>query len=174
MTQNCGVMLQAGDDDFYYGVLEEMVELIYAYGMPVVLFKCKWYDNSVDRRRPPKTNYDNQLLSINTSNLWQEDDAFILATMTQQVFYLQDLKRPGWKVVNKMFHRKIYAPETIIVPDENTRTRELVVRNNDMQPDQAYQEVNANLVPDTSTIHEYNTISENDIQLVMQRGQTSR
>ena len=49
-----------------------------------------------------------------------------------------------------------------------------VVCNNDTQPDQGYQEVNANLVPDTSTIREYTTMSEHDMQRVMQRGQSSR
>ncbi|KAL9673345.1 hypothetical protein QQ045_029601 [Rhodiola kirilowii] len=42
-TQNSGVMVKAGDIN-YYGILTNIIELKYAEGMPFVIFKCKWYN----------------------------------------------------------------------------------------------------------------------------------
>ena len=36
-------MVMAGDIT-YYGILQAVVELRYAEGMPVVLFMCQWYN----------------------------------------------------------------------------------------------------------------------------------
>ena len=46
--QNCGVMVETENAN-YYGVLEEVIELLYATCMPVVLFKCKWFDTDPEK-----------------------------------------------------------------------------------------------------------------------------
>ncbi|CAN6687280.1 unnamed protein product [Malus baccata var. baccata] len=53
---------------------------------------------------------DHGLLSVNTTKTWYGDDPYILATMAKQIMYLDDPKSGrGWKVVQKMDHRNVYA-----------------------------------------------------------------
>ena len=58
-TQNCGVMVEV-DEVMYYGILEAVVELVYAECMSVILFKCRWYDTDTVK-------WDYGLLSLDTS-----------------------------------------------------------------------------------------------------------
>ena len=48
VTQNNGVMVE-GLGFNYYGVLVSVIKLIYGKGMPVVLFKCKWFNTDPTR-----------------------------------------------------------------------------------------------------------------------------
>lgn len=68
----------------YYGVLVSVIELIYGKGMPVVLFKCKWFNTDPTRRR--STVLDRGLLSVDSNSVWYENEPFILATMAKQIF----------------------------------------------------------------------------------------
>jgi hypothetical protein len=77
-TQNSGVMLPAENGVMYYGVLLHVVELIYNGRMPVVLFKCRWYELST-------VTEDNGLISVNTNTNSYRDDAYCLAIMAKQV-----------------------------------------------------------------------------------------
>ncbi|KAL6133622.1 hypothetical protein ACLB2K_065856 [Fragaria x ananassa] len=52
----------------YYGVLVSVIELIYGKGMPVVLFKCKWFNTDPTRRK--STNMDRGLLSVDSNSIW--------------------------------------------------------------------------------------------------------
>ncbi|XP_050387187.1 uncharacterized protein LOC126803420 [Argentina anserina] len=106
-TQNCGVMVGGEDEeDAYYGIVVSVVELLYAAGMPIVLFKCRWFNTNPNVRR--STILDHGLLSMNTNTSWYENEPFILATTAKQVFYLDDPKEGGgWKIVNMMSHRNI-------------------------------------------------------------------
>ncbi|KAM7469376.1 hypothetical protein LguiA_007559 [Lonicera macranthoides] len=110
-TQKSGVMV-VSDDIPYYGILEAVVELKYAEGMPVVLFKCKWY--YTDPKDPDSTKLDHGLLSVNTSTSWYEDRPFILAKTARQVFYVNDpLAGADWKVVNVISHRGTCKDSTL-------------------------------------------------------------
>ncbi|KAL6225784.1 hypothetical protein ACLB2K_004633 [Fragaria x ananassa] len=73
----------------YYGVLHSVVELIYAEGMKVHLFKCRWFDTGAQSMKMDQ--YGN--LSVNTATSAYEDDPFVFATSVKQVFYLDDLAR---------------------------------------------------------------------------------
>ena len=110
-TQNCGVMMKGADGNHFYDVLEAVVELVYAYGFNVFLFKCRWFDTNPNRRgstiwdAPWRNDMGGTvhegLLSVDSRTSWYEDAPFILAKDAIQVFYLDDPKAgPAWKVVN--------------------------------------------------------------------------
>ena len=80
VTQNNGVMVE-GMGFNYYGVLVSVIELIYGKGMPVVLFKCKWFNTDLTRQR--RTILDRGLLSVDSNNVWYENEPFILATIVK-------------------------------------------------------------------------------------------
>ncbi|CAM8928535.1 unnamed protein product [Rhodiola kirilowii] len=134
-TQNSGVMVEevACDKEQtkttrYYGILEKVIELIYADGLPVVLFECKWFNTDPFENG---TKLDHGLLSIDTSSTWYEGSPYCLATTARQVFYLEDPKAgDNWKIVNVVSHRGIYS-DFSIGRDQNSRVA---------QDDDIYQE----------------------------------
>nr|XP_011462058.1 PREDICTED: uncharacterized protein LOC105350814 [Fragaria vesca subsp. vesca] len=141
-TQNYGVMVD-GDEICYYGIILSVVELLYGAGMPVVLFKCKWFNT--DPSLPRSTKMDHGFLSVNTSTSWYESELFILATMAKQVFYLDDPKEGGdWKVVNVMSHRNIWSASTLEGDAEGACDEE--------EAPEPYQEELSSYIPDTQTI----------------------
>ncbi|XP_050387393.1 uncharacterized protein LOC126803675 [Argentina anserina] len=143
VTQNYGVMVE-GDETCYYGVLLSVVELLYGAGMPVVLFKCKWFNT--DPSLPRSTKMDHGFLSVNTATSWYEDAPFILATMARQVFYLDDPKEGGdWKVANVMSHRNIWSA-SILEGDDDRAT------DDEIEATEPYQEASTSHIPDTQTI----------------------
>ncbi|KAL6202892.1 hypothetical protein ACLB2K_026596 [Fragaria x ananassa] len=87
-TQNSGVMAKGHGLD-YYGVLHSVVELVYAEGMKVHLFKCRWFDTGAQSMKMDQ--YGN--LSVNTATSAYEDGPFVFATTVKQVFYLDDLAK---------------------------------------------------------------------------------
>ncbi|XP_004295619.1 PREDICTED: uncharacterized protein LOC101300328 [Fragaria vesca subsp. vesca] len=118
VTQNNGVMVE-GLGFNYYGVLISVIELIYGKGMPVVLFKCKWFNTDPTRRR--STILDHGLLSVDSNSVWYENEPFILVTMAKQVFYLDDpAMGEGWKVVQVMSHRNIWSAATLGGEDDES------------------------------------------------------
>ena len=111
-----GVMVETETIN-YYGILEYVVKLLYMDMMPVVLFKCKWYDT--DPSKSGSTKLDHGLLSVDTNSSWYEDYPFCLATTTRQVFNVDDPKAgETWKVVNVMSHRNVYNAKTLAVHDD--------------------------------------------------------
>ncbi|CAL9002559.1 unnamed protein product [Prunus brigantina] len=51
---------------------------------------------------------------------WYDDDPYILANMATQIMYLDDPKAgSGWKVVQKMDHRNVYAIPELDPIDNN-------------------------------------------------------
>ncbi|CAL9006719.1 unnamed protein product [Prunus brigantina] len=53
---------------------------------------------------------DHGLLSVNINKTWYDDDPYILANMAKQIVYLDDPKAGhGWKVVQRMDRRNVYA-----------------------------------------------------------------
>ncbi|KAL6202317.1 hypothetical protein ACLB2K_026025 [Fragaria x ananassa] len=148
-TQNSGVMCVGTEDGAeYYGAVISVVELVYATGMPVVLLKCRWFN---DPNIPRSTKTDHGLLSVNTCISWYENQPFIVATMTRLVFYLDDPKEGGcWKVVNVMSHRGIYTATTLEMGIANRD-----IENVTLEP---YQEASTSNIPDTETIRINNNI----------------
>ncbi len=136
ITQNNGVMVE-GKSHNYYGVLISVIELIYGNRMPVVLFKCKWFNTDPNVCRSTVT--DHGLLSVNTNTSWYENEPFVIAAMQQQVFYLDDpAMGEGWKVVQVMSHRNIWSAATLGV-DEGTEPSSV--------PNEPYQEETPPVIP---------------------------
>lgn len=69
----------------YYGVIEEIFELVYSSFM-IPLFKCKWVDNN--------NGVEHDALSgstiVNFDKLGHKEDPYILASQAKQVFYMTD------------------------------------------------------------------------------------
>ena len=52
-TQNSGVMVPREHDNEeidFYGVLNNVIELIYPLGYRVILFKCDWFDTNLKKK----------------------------------------------------------------------------------------------------------------------------
>ncbi|KAL9674376.1 hypothetical protein QQ045_030648 [Rhodiola kirilowii] len=116
-TQRSGVMVEAGDIN-YYGILTNIIELKYAEGMPVVIFKCKWYNTNLEEGGNIKM--DLGILSIDISNTWYENAPYCLAKHAHQVFYLEDPKfGDNWKVVNLVTQRGTYSDSCVSYNDKS-------------------------------------------------------
>ena len=103
-TQNSGVVTVDENNVKYYGQLEEIIEVHYAYKCSTVLFRCKWFD-------PAGYSFDNDITTINTEREWNKDDQLIFASQAKQVFYIREPSRGNqtsrW-VVENVNHRKIW------------------------------------------------------------------
>jgi hypothetical protein len=162
-TQNSGVLLESENNKEFYGDLEEVVELFYEHGMSVVLFKCRWYDESkavVDKHG---------MISIPTNKTVHSNDPFSLAYMSKQacflfsfikidiyihtrtydiflifclsvqIFYVDDPKFKHNKIVNRMSQRGTFIPSTIDTINRSRRPRDEVL--------DAYQEPQLSSIP---------------------------
>ncbi|XP_027182187.1 uncharacterized protein LOC113780602 [Coffea eugenioides] len=106
-TQNSGVTVNATTSSFasirdqnpvlselvYFGVLKNMIELIYE-GRRVVLFECDWISNGSRM----KQDADGFTL-VNFANVRPHVEPFILASQASQVFYVEDPTDKDWQVV---------------------------------------------------------------------------
>nr|XP_027071970.1 uncharacterized protein LOC113696785 [Coffea arabica] len=106
-TQNSGVTVNATTSSFasirdqnpvlselvYFGVLKNMIELIYG-GHRVVLFECDWISNGSRM----KQDADGFTL-VNFANVRPHVEPFILASQASQVFYVEDPTDKDWQVV---------------------------------------------------------------------------
>ncbi|XP_073108719.1 uncharacterized protein [Elaeis guineensis] len=108
-SQNSGVLVKADDtsaDKEYYGVLEDIFELLYVGNKKVVLFKCHWWDVGRLGRGYRIDNYG--YISINIHGSLNTNEPFVLASQAQQVFYVEDLVDSNWLVVVKTYPRDAY------------------------------------------------------------------
>ncbi|XP_071906106.1 uncharacterized protein [Coffea arabica] len=106
-TQNSGVTVNATTSSFasirdqnpvlselvYFGVLKNMIELIYG-GHRVVLFECDWISNG-SRMKPDA----NGFTLVNFADVRPHVEPFILASQASQVFYVEDPTDKDWQVV---------------------------------------------------------------------------
>ena len=84
----------------FYGILLDIYEFHYIKGCKAIIFKGKWFQTEPKNRRMQQ--YYN-IISINISSHWYQEDIFILASQAKKVFYLDDLKNgSNWKVVYKV------------------------------------------------------------------------
>ncbi|KAL6192117.1 hypothetical protein ACLB2K_038504 [Fragaria x ananassa] len=149
LTQNNDIMVVDKDNVAYYGIVVVVIKLLYLASMPVVLFKCRWFN--IDPNFSRSTKMDHGLLSVNTSTSWYEHAPFVFVIQAKQVFYLDDSKAGGgWKVVNVMEHRSIFNATTV----QGGRV-EQNIENVSLEP---YQEPLTSDIPDTSTIRLNNDI----------------
>ncbi|CAL9027333.1 unnamed protein product, partial [Prunus brigantina] len=148
-TQNSGVHVPGGgestDIDFY-GKLTTVVQLLYKDRYQVIMFKCRWFDTNPNRQGSVKI--DHGLLSVNINRTWYDDDPYILANMATQIVYLDDPKAGnGWKVVQKMDQRNVYA-----IPELDPTDNEV-----DNVADQRFE---SSMENDAETLRDTNVIQE--------------
>ena len=73
----------------FYGVVTDIFELDYLTQRRVVLFKCEWFDlNS----RKSSIHIDGDIISVNVSRTWYENDSYVLACQAKHIFYVNDTK----------------------------------------------------------------------------------
>ncbi|CAL2231013.1 unnamed protein product [Prunus armeniaca] len=110
-TQNNGVHVPGGGESMdidFYGKLTTVVQLLYKDRYQVIMFKCRWFDTNPNS--PGSVKIDHGLLFANINRTWYDDDPYILENVATQIVYLDDPKaESGWKVVQKMNHRNVYA-----------------------------------------------------------------
>ncbi|BBH05688.1 hypothetical protein Prudu_017151 [Prunus dulcis] len=110
-TQNNGVHVPGGGESMdidFYGKLTTVVQLLYKDRYQVIMFKCRWFGTNPSRQGSVKI--DHGLLSVNINITWYDDDPYILANMAKQIVYLDDPTAGiGWKVVQQMDQRNVYA-----------------------------------------------------------------
>lgn len=117
-TQNSGIVVngESGSSTLdYYGLLQEIIEVQYLGGNRVTLFKCDWWDVHSHGRGINSDCFD--FISVNTSKLLA-NDPYILATQAHQVFYVNDVLKPNWKVIVKTTPRNSYDVPEINDHDE--------------------------------------------------------
>ncbi|CAN1289728.1 hypothetical protein LINPERPRIM_LOCUS20410 [Linum perenne] len=111
-TQNSGIVVEGNHLNEiinFYGVLDEIIEVDYVRDKHVYIFKCDWYD--VEKRKSRIVN-DGAITSIKIDRLWYRNDPFVLASQTNQVFYINDPKLgPSWRVVHHINQRHIFVGE---------------------------------------------------------------
>ena len=103
-TQSSGVSMKAynkkGVLTTYYGVIRDIIDLNYTnFGHTV--FYCNWVD--VDEKNACKVDPTSKLVMVNLSKFMSknaiQDEPFILASQTTQVFYCKNVKLDGWSIV---------------------------------------------------------------------------
>jgi len=107
LTMNSGVCVQAfnGDEQSdYFGLIEQIFEFEFP-GLPckkIVLFKCLWFDPSVDGTR---VNPQYGFQEINWKRRYNNHDPFVFAQQCIQVYYTDYpgvcRSRADWKFVCK-------------------------------------------------------------------------
>ncbi|XP_070008973.1 uncharacterized protein LOC107821067 isoform X2 [Nicotiana tabacum] len=108
-TQNSGVLVRGDDSDSnkeYYSVLEYIYELSYIGNRKVYLFKCHWWDVACLGRGYKIDKYG--FTSVNTHCALNTNEPFVLASQSEQVFYLDDMVDKDWLVVVKTNPRNLF------------------------------------------------------------------
>ncbi|XP_078154143.1 uncharacterized protein LOC144549298 [Carex rostrata] len=123
--QNSGVTLVVTSQEFsrsgdarpvmasksYYGVIEEIWELIYNAHLSIPLFRCQWVED-----RGVKVDNDGFTL-VDFNKVGYVDDPFILAKQATQIFYVTDPSDARWSIVLPG-KRRIVGIENVIDEEE--------------------------------------------------------
>lgn len=121
-AMNYGVCVETAEGDDFFGVLEDVLELVYHGHMGVyksIFFKCSWMDS--DKRMNIHEQY--RLVEVNHTKRHLKYDPFVLSYQVSQVYYApySSLKRDKlqWWVVFKTKARlEIDAPVDMDVLQE--------------------------------------------------------
>lgn len=121
-TMNYGVCVESQDGDDYYGILEEVFELVYQGQLreyKTILFKCSWMDPSKGM------NIDQQykLVEVNHTKRYSKYDPFVLSYQVCQVYYAPypSLKRDKvqwWVVFKTKARSEVDAPVDDVLQEE--------------------------------------------------------
>ena len=85
----------------YVGVLQDILKLDYGpLRTPVILFRCEWFKREDNRGNPTYMRDDAGFMVVNARHkLPKMSEPFIFPSQATQVFFSNDLTKPGWKVV---------------------------------------------------------------------------
>ena len=85
----------------YVGVLQDILKLDYGpLRTHVILFRCEWLKRVDNRGNPTYVRDDAGFMVVNFRHkLPKMSEPFIFPSQATQVFFSNDLKKPGWKVV---------------------------------------------------------------------------
>ncbi|GLU21419.1 hypothetical protein SLE2022_375610 [Rubroshorea leprosula] len=114
---NCGVCVKgttinSADETNYYGVLKEVIELLYyehsGHQETIILFNCDWYDTN----RGIRVNVEHGIVDVNPRFKLSTGEPFCLASQAQQVYYTPypaatDRITRGWLVACKIKSRHL-------------------------------------------------------------------
>jgi len=92
-SQNSGVLVRGNENTGnldYFGVLTNIIELNYSGKNNVVLFWCDWWDVYSKKRRYKEDKYG--FILINSKPKLRTNLPYVLASQTQQVYYVKDTK----------------------------------------------------------------------------------
>ena len=85
----------------YVGVLQDILKLDYGPSRtPIILFRCEWLKREDNRGNPTYVRDDAGFMVVNFRHkLPKMSEPFIFPSQATQVFFSDDVKKPGWKVV---------------------------------------------------------------------------
>lgn len=105
----------------YYGVLTDIIEVLYGQCTRYLLFKCDWVDPDrgvkEDEYKYKLVNFKHLMYNKNLPS----DEPFILANQAQQVWYIPDPIDSDWSVVVPMVRRDNYDVYSTIDVESNSR-----------------------------------------------------
>ncbi|GKU96446.1 hypothetical protein SLEP1_g9679 [Rubroshorea leprosula] len=107
-----GTTINSPNETDYYGVLKEVIELLY-YGHSchqetIILFNCDWYDTN----RGIRVNVEHGIVDVNTRFKLSTGEPFCLVSQAQQVYYTpylaaMDRTTRGWLAACKIKSRHL-------------------------------------------------------------------
>jgi hypothetical protein len=85
----------------YVGVVKDILKLDYGHvHIPVILFQCEWVWEHDNRGNPPYVRDEAGFLFVNFRyKMPKLAEPFIFPSQATQVFYSDDSRKEGWKVV---------------------------------------------------------------------------
>ena len=85
----------------YVGVLQDILKLDYGpLRTPVILFRCEWLKREDNRGNPTYVRDEAGFMVVNSRHkVPKMSDPFIFPSQATQVFFSNDVRKPGWKVV---------------------------------------------------------------------------
>jgi hypothetical protein len=85
----------------YVGVLKNILKLNYGQVQtPIVIFRCEWMKQEDNQRKLTYVKDDVRFFTINFRHrLMMTFDTFIFPSQVTRVFFYDDFKKLGWKVV---------------------------------------------------------------------------
>ena len=102
-----------------------------------MLFKCEWFDLN---NRKSNIHIDGDIISVNVSPTWYENDSYVLACQAKQIFYVNDTKLgKNWRVVQKFQHRRVFD-----VPEMQNDSMDIF--NDEVYQDELQEQVNVHYV----------------------------
>ena len=85
----------------YVGVLKDILKLNYGpFRTPIIFFRCEWMKQCNNRGNPTYVRDDVGFMVINFRHkVPKMSEPFIFSSQATQVFWSEEVGRPGWKVV---------------------------------------------------------------------------